>query len=657
MKTKSYIYALLAVGMACATTACDENAWNEENFPNFKEDIVDKPTTDVQTIEMTLADADYATIAGLAANKTLAGDEGKNALAAVGTLKRFSSEAPASKYVPAYLESSNFPYFTLTDGSAVKLTYRVAQDEPAEFVAAQDFQKFTVTSEMYREEVWGSEDYVDAFAPSQPAAQYLPALLADYADLEKGGYCLVTYNQALQEPVFGGGGEQPIVPQEIFAETFTESLGDFTINDIKKPDNLAYVWSYGGANYGAKASAYFEGTSYASESRLISPVIDLAGFETATLTFEHVCNKFPDLDFAKASCRLMVSVENQSSIKEVVIPTYSDNKSWTFVPSGDIDLSGYAGKKIQLMFSYTSEDGKSGTWEVKNLALWGMPAARSAAARSAVYVPTEVVNTVYYLNKGTWAPAKNFVALSPADYTAMGQSYANLTKAEPYLSIYLANIFPYAAEGDIKYVYWTHYASSSSTIKCSAYIFDGSAWKPNDFVVEETSQFVRNSGKWIFDPNVTITLPAGKGQELSTLYFQACVDWVFENICKPLGSTDIKSGAFYVTSYGNNEYYSGTSAYQGNVDLRASAARAQYAAGYEGMTDEEVVALEKKRFMEEVMPGALGKLHADAQPIEGLEVLYTINFSVYTGATTEYTAVFRLVAPGKFEPVSCTWDK
>lgn len=107
----------------------------------------------------------------------------------------------------------------------------------------------------------------------------------------------------------------------------------------------------------------------------------------------------------------------------------------------------------------------------------------------------------------------------------------------------------------------------------------------------------------MYDPNVTINLPAGKGQEMSTLYFQTCVNWVYENICRPLGDTDIKSGKFYISSYGNNEYYSGTSAYQGNIDLRPSAARSQYPAGYEGMSDDQIIELEKTRFMKEVMPG------------------------------------------------------
>ena len=44
------------------------------------------------------------------------------------------------------------------------------------------------------------------------------------------------------------------------------------------------------------------------------------------------------------------------------------------------------------------------------------------------------------------------------------------------------------------------------------------------------------------------------------------------------------------------------------------------------MSDDEIVALEKKRFMNEVMPGALSKLHPDAVPVEGIEVTYTVNF-------------------------------
>ena len=57
------------------------------------------------------------------------------------------------------------------------------------------------------------------------------------------------------------------------------------------------------------------------------------------------------------------------------------------------------------------------------------------------------------------------------------------------------------------------------------------------------------------------------------------------------------------------------------------------------------------------MPGALSMLHGDAKPIDGIDVIYTINFSVYDGTTTTaYVARFKVVGQGKFEPIDCTWD-
>lgn len=117
----------------------------------------------------------------------------------------------------------------------------------------------------------------------------------------------------------------------------------------------------------------------------------------------------------------------------------------------------------------------------------------------------------------------------------------------------------------------------------------------------------------------------------------------------------MKDGNFYISKYGNNEYYCGTSAYQGNVDLRPAKAKEQYPAGYEGMTDEQIETLMMDRFCKEVLPGALATLHADAAPVAGLEVVYTINFAVYNNATTNHTVRYKVTAPGTFEFIDCTW--
>lgn len=651
MKTKAYIRVLLAAAVTLGTAACDENSWND-HLDGFDK-IDDAPITDVRAIEYTLTSADYTAIASNSTNLELAGDEGKSALSAVGTKKMFTKDAPASLYVPAFLGSSSFAYFTLNEGSAVKLTYTQALATAETALEATGAQMFTVSGEFYAETVWESdEDYIDAFSPSKPAANYLPEFLMDEADANDGLYAVVQYRQVSVDPTFGG--EQPVEPVEVFAQTFTEDLGAFTIDDKVIPAELSYVWSWGGANYGAKASAFTGGVSYASESWLISPEIDLTGITATEMVFEHVVNKFPDAEFAKANCTLW-GRKSGGQWQQITIPEYTDNTSWTFGTSGTISLADFEGSKMQFAFKYVSEDGKSGTWEIKNLTIKGTPGRANAPARAAATNAT-LCNAVYYYNGSAWTVPADFVVLQPADYAAMGQTYTNLSTAEPYLSTYLGINYPYAKADDVKYVLWLHYASGATTYDCSQYVYDGTAWAPAPTSEVVTEQFARTADGWVYSPNVNIYLPAGKNQALSTQYFQACVDWVFENICKPLGDTNIKSGQYYISSYGNNEYYSGTSAYQGNVDLRPSAARAQYPAEYETMSDDEIVTLEKTRFMNEVMPGALATLHPDAKPIEGVEVLYNITFGVYNGTTTTYyTAVFRVSGPGAFEPVECNW--
>lgn len=280
-----------------------------------------------------------------------------------------------------------------------------------------------------------------------------------------------------------------------------------------------------------------------------------------------------------------------------------------------------------------------------------------------VSVPMTNVSQVWYFDGNKWNKSSNIVALCASDYEAMGQQYGNLSSSaspEIYLPIFLKSKYPYAQANETKYIAYKYYDSSSkiTLYRCDLYTYNGNEWVKFDGSQEETAQFVRMNGKWMYDPNVTITLPVGKGIEISTKYYQACVDWVYKNIDAkaPINSPSITSGKGYVTSYGNNEYYAGTSAFQGNVDLRPASARTQYPDGYNGMTDEEIVRTMKDRFTKEVLPAVLSELHPDATPIDGMDVIYTINFGVYTGANANYTVRYKVVGQAEFEFIDCDWD-
>ena len=153
-----------------------------------------------------------------------------------------------------------------------------------------------------------------------------------------------------------------------YTEAFDNGQGDFSINDVNKPADLTYVWTADTKNHYMKASAYKNPTNYASESWLISPVIDLKDATAPVLSFTHATNFFSSVDKAKEEATVWAREEGGSwTALEGV--NYPASLSWTFVESGSIDLSAYKGKKIQIAFKYTSTATKAGTWEIKDFEL------------------------------------------------------------------------------------------------------------------------------------------------------------------------------------------------------------------------------------------------------------------------------------------------
>jgi len=695
MKTNILFKSLLALAVAGSMTACDENSWNDDQLDGF-ENQTDQPISNEKSIEYTLTDADYLAISNNSSNKAMAGEELKSALAAVGTRHAFSAEIPASQYVPAFLGSSSFPYFTLTKGSAVKLTYNVAAEVPADVKAAPNAALYTVTSDDYQQLVWESDDnYIDGFAPSKPASRYLANILAKSADVDEevNPYVIVSYNQSEQEPVFGnvGGGDVPgfELSNTIASATLNAAIEiNGVVTAICKQgyivsDNSGSVLVYMGKTFdpasvqlgnqmhiagtigsynkgfqvtGNSTDVPFEATVEGQqEVTYPTPVVmDGNAFTTQNARSDNATATYAQFTGKTIISGSYINFEVAGTDVKGSIYQATDAQLASFTDGQEVTVTGY------FMSVNTSKSGDKYCNFIPTFINGKAIASarqKNVAKAPVAEVPTATYNAVYHWDGSKWSALSGFAVLNPGDYTAMGQKYQNLTEPGLYLPAYLAKNYPYAQEGTQINVLYLLYKDGKTAYACDPYVLKDGCWVINQHITVETSQFVYTSSGWMYDPNVTITLPAGKGIAISSMYYQACVDWVYNNICVPLGDTSIKSGKFYVTSYGNNEYYCGTSAYQNNIDLRPDKAREQYPAGYEGMSDEEIVALEKQRFMNEVMPGALATLHPDAKPIEGLEVLYTINFAVYTGSNAEYTAIFKVVAPGKFEPVSCTWDE
>lgn len=169
----------------------------------------------------------------------------------------------------------------------------------------------------------------------------------------------------------GGGttptpGPEPTPEGAIFSETFSASQGNFTIDDKSLAEGLTYIWKHDAQYHYMKASAFVGGKSYASESWLVSPEIDLSSEKAAFLSFMHTANKFPAGKTAKDFVSVKISKDG-TTWDNLTVPTWPAGTDWIFVSSGSIDLKAYLGSKVKIAFVYTSKDGESGSWEIKDV--------------------------------------------------------------------------------------------------------------------------------------------------------------------------------------------------------------------------------------------------------------------------------------------------
>ena len=170
----------------------------------------------------------------------------------------------------------------------------------------------------------------------------------------------------------GAAGEAPIVGPYFDYNFKKEGQGSFVIEDVKKPDELSYVW-YNSSSYGMVASGYLSSnkTNYETESWFITPEVKVEGEGTNYVYFSHAGNYF-NASTMKDECTFWItdaSTKAGEQWKKLEIPTYFSNSGFTFVNSGDIDISEYKGKTVKFGFLYKSTAAKAGTWEIESLTL------------------------------------------------------------------------------------------------------------------------------------------------------------------------------------------------------------------------------------------------------------------------------------------------
>lgn len=180
-------------------------------------------------------------------------------------------------------------------------------------------------------------------------------------------------------------GEDPGACENIaFSETFASDLGGFSPYNV----NGTQTWRW--SVYGAFMSGFANSINNENEDWLISPVFNMSGMQSATLSFDHALNYAPTEADRLANHTLWISSDyvdgdpNTATWTQLPIPVMPSGNSWTYVNSGSMNIpQQFLTDNTRFAFKYLSTTDTAGTWEIKNLGLNAVCATTAIAPEKA----------------------------------------------------------------------------------------------------------------------------------------------------------------------------------------------------------------------------------------------------------------------------------
>ena len=594
--------------------------------------------------------------------------------------KGFQIAASSATVEKTGTTSVTYPTPVELDGAAMEalLTSRT-EDDYAQFV------KFTGTpsignyiniimegTEAAQGSIYGATDEVKAmFTDGEKATIY-----GYFVSISSGKYINVVVVSVDEEPAIGGGEE---------TNSYSSVLGTAVLGDFVEVNGYISAVSAqgpiltdnGGSLLLFKTSGYEVGdvvsvsgtiSSYGKGFQIGTADITIEKTGTTTVTYPAPM----EITGAMADELLTTRVDDEYAYYAKMTGTVAINdKYYNFILPGATTAQGsFYGATDELKAQLT--DGMECTiygyftslsgGKYINMVVTSIETAPAATAL-ALKVKSEK-RYAYFKFNGTAYEATDIVAVQPSDYTSMGQGYGNFTNPtqDNYLPQFLAQKYPYAQVDDKLYVGFRCYAGGATSWKVDEYVFNGE-WTKTIYFADKTDQFRKVEGIWEIDRTLELDYTNTSGADTKAFY-QYCVNWVYDFKDVPLGapardnageiiSTEkvmingaLPAGNYWVSNYGNNEFYTGASAYYGNMDWRPSAVKGGFAAaGMGDLTDDEILAKLKENSAE-VFAEVLGYMYPEVT----IDDYKKIVIKVYCyGPNKNYSFTFDVVEQGKFQ--------
>ena len=590
---KNILYSLLSgLVFAALFSACDD-------FNDQFDGLDDKTQiTNVAAYTYTLTDADYATI-GDAALKAATSPADSALAKSIKTKKYFTDEAPASDYV-SYLLKGLYPYGDL--GSTAMITYAFNEARPSYLADFENASTYTLKSADYA--LSGSS--VLGFYPDVNPSDYLVNILTDnVSEPTEGQVVLAKYIQYTETPVITTTSNYLIDDNFNYGtsagDLITVAGGEWashsgTLNQMQYITSGLSMTGYPSSAIGGAATIATSGsedinktfTPQTSGTVYFSALVNLSAVGTGAYFFhvyEFGTGNFRARIGAKTdgAGKILFGLSASATAQTYGTTTYELNTTYLVVASYNIDndvsnlyiLSSPAATMPST--PEVSDTGNEGTIidAVVIRQAFGGPAGTIDGVRVAKTWKDLFINNVavavtgdkidkevyYKYTNNKWAPVQDIYVLTSDDYDSMGtatgqpgknNNFDSSMPPENYLPTLLAQLFPYAQNGNKQIVAYKYYSGGNQT-RIDEYIFQDGKWSNPSSVVNRTEQFVFSNIGWVFDPTIKITMEKAD--------YQLMVDYV-------LATPSIS--IFAHPNYKNEEFYYGFGSRYNNVNFRLS---------------------------------------------------------------------------------------
>jgi hypothetical protein len=131
-------------------------------------------------------------------------------------------------------------------------------------------------------------------------------------------------------------------------------------------------WNYDAVSLYMKMSGNMGQVNYENEDWFISPSLDFTNSAYPKLSFVHAAKFGSPAEELEVWISDNYNGENFESANwtKLTVPNFPSGEDWTFIDSGNIDLSDFGGKSnVYIGFKYTSTPESATTWEIKSVSI------------------------------------------------------------------------------------------------------------------------------------------------------------------------------------------------------------------------------------------------------------------------------------------------